>query len=220
MRNFIQASNMNAWLSIMDGPYSPTVEREGATIAKPRKDWTDANLRKMQHDAAAINMLHCALDASEYNRISGCESAKEIWEKLETTCEGTNKVKESKINQQLRYYELFEMKEGKSIEQVKKILRSLPRSWEAKKTTIEEAHDLKVYKFDELIGSLLTHEISVRNFEEKEKQGRSEDKRQKAIVLKPDSSEDEDSDIDEMAMLARKLKKMFKKGGRFHKKKI
>ncbi|CAA0827395.1 Unknown protein [Striga hermonthica] len=203
-------------------------------------DWTDADLRKMQYDVAAINMLHCALDAAEYNRISGCESAKEIWEKFETTYEGTDKVKESKINQQLRYYELFEMKEGESIgemnnrfvniinklkrlgksfteeEQVKKILRSLPRSWEAKKTAIEEAHDLKSYKFDELIGSLLTHEISVRNFDEKEKQGRSDDKKQKAIVLKADSSEDEGSDEDDMAIVARKLKRMFKKGRRFH----
>ncbi|CAA0827393.1 Unknown protein [Striga hermonthica] len=228
----------------MDGPYSPTVERKGARIPKPRKDWNDDDLKKMQHDASAINMLHCALDASEYNRISECESAKEIWEKLETTYEGTDKVKDSKINQQLRYYELFEMNEGESIgemksrfvniitelkrlgknfteeEQVKKILRSLPRSWEAKKTAIEEAHNLKTYKFDELIGSLLTHEISVKNFEEKEKQGRSEDKKQKVVLLKANSFDDEDSDIDEMAMLARKLKKMFKKDRRFHKKKI
>ncbi|WCJ18271.1 hypothetical protein M5689_000638 [Euphorbia peplus] len=55
---------------------------------------------------------------------------------------------------------------GKDIEEqerVKKILRSLPRSWQAKKTAIEEVQDLGYYLYDELIGSLITHEMSMKN---------------------------------------------------------
>ncbi|KAE8715808.1 Basic helix-loop-helix DNA-binding superfamily protein, putative isoform 1 [Hibiscus syriacus] len=43
-------------------------------------------------------------------------------------------------------------------EMVRKLLTSLPTSWEGKTTAIEEAKDLELYTLDELIGSLLTHE--------------------------------------------------------------
>ncbi|KAI5663880.1 hypothetical protein M9H77_23203 [Catharanthus roseus] len=45
----------------------------------------------------AMNILSCALDASEYNRVNGCDSAHEMWKLLEVTHEGTNQVKESKL---------------------------------------------------------------------------------------------------------------------------
>jgi hypothetical protein len=52
-------------------------------------------------------MLYCALDANEFNRISACESAREMWDKLEVTYEGTIQVKESKISRLIHEYELF-----------------------------------------------------------------------------------------------------------------
>ena len=60
-------------------------------------------------------MLRCALDVNEYNRISICTSAKQVWDKLEITSEGTNQVKESKINLLWREYELFFMKADETI---------------------------------------------------------------------------------------------------------
>ncbi|KAH1073274.1 hypothetical protein J1N35_025602 [Gossypium stocksii] len=44
-------------------------------------------------------------------------------------------------------------------EVVRKMLKSLPMSWDAKVTCIEEAKNLETLSLDELIGSLLTHEI-------------------------------------------------------------
>ena len=38
----------------------------------------------------AKHPLICGLDSKEYKRISSCDSAKEIWDKLEVTYEGTN----------------------------------------------------------------------------------------------------------------------------------
>ena len=57
-----------------------------------------------------MHTLYCALDVNEFNRISGCETAKEIWNKLEVTHEGTSQVKESKINILVHKYELFKIK--------------------------------------------------------------------------------------------------------------
>ena len=46
---------------------------------------------------------------------------------------------------------------------VRKILRSLPESFHAKVTTIEESKDLDEIKVQELIGSLQTYELSLPN---------------------------------------------------------
>ena len=83
----------------------------------------------------------------------------------------------------MRKYELFEMGDketvmemytrfthitnelkslGKSFtseELVRKILRFLPQSWEAKVTAIQEAKDMKSISLDELIGNLQTYEL-------------------------------------------------------------
>ena len=61
------------------------------------------------------------MDRNEYNRICQCKSTKEIWKLLEITHEGTNQVKESKINSLFHSYELFLMKENETI--VKMITR-------------------------------------------------------------------------------------------------
>ena len=57
----------------------------------------------------AINILYCALDVNEFNRLSTYNSSKEIWDRLEITHERTNQVKESKISILVHKYELFKM---------------------------------------------------------------------------------------------------------------
>ena len=68
-----------------------------------------------QLNAKAINILYCALDINEFNKISICNSTKEIQDRLEVTPEGTSQVKESKISILIHKYELFEMKTNESI---------------------------------------------------------------------------------------------------------
>ena len=101
-------------------------------------------------------MMYCALDANEFNRISTCKTAKEIWDKLIVTHKGTEQVKESRVNLLVHNYEFFKMKPDETIPQmltrftdiingltslskiytnaeiVRKVLRSLPKSWETK----------------------------------------------------------------------------------------
>ena len=96
-------------------------------------------------------MSYCALDANEFNRISTCKTAKEIWDKLIVTHEGTEQVKESRVSLLVHNYELFKMKPDETIPQmftrftdiingltslgkiytnaeiVRKVLRSLPK---------------------------------------------------------------------------------------------
>ena len=82
---------------------------------KPESSWDENDLKMLQSNPKAMNVLYCALDPNEYNRILTCESAKEIWDRLEVTHEGTSQVKESKINILVHNYELFKMKIDESI---------------------------------------------------------------------------------------------------------
>ncbi|GAV62930.1 DUF4219 domain-containing protein/UBN2 domain-containing protein, partial [Cephalotus follicularis] len=47
-------------------------------------------------------------------------------------------------------------------EMVRKILRCLPRIWMPKVTTIEEAKNLNILALEDLLGSLMTHELSMQ----------------------------------------------------------
>ncbi|GAV83656.1 DUF4219 domain-containing protein/UBN2 domain-containing protein, partial [Cephalotus follicularis] len=50
-------------------------------------------------------------------------------------------------------------------ELVRKILRCLPKSWTPKVTVIEEAKDLSTLPLEQLLGSLMTHETTMKNHE-------------------------------------------------------
>uniref|UniRef100_A0A2N9GAR1 CCHC-type domain-containing protein n=1 Tax=Fagus sylvatica TaxID=28930 RepID=A0A2N9GAR1_FAGSY len=100
--------------------------------------------------------------------------------------------------------------------------RSLPKRWEAKKTAIYEARDLKVLSLDELFGSLMTYELEMNSKVEEE-----EVKPKKNFALKSshhdhDNSEEESDEEEEIALMTRKFKKFLKKkkgfGRRFPKK--
>ncbi|KAH9667979.1 hypothetical protein KPL70_021252 [Citrus sinensis] len=180
-----------------------------------------------------MNALFCALDKKEFHRVSSCESANEIWHKLEVVYEGTNQVKESKISRYTRQYELFQMEQNESVysmytrftdivntlgalgkifsnsEKVKKIIRSLPKEWRPKRTAIEEAKDLNTLPLDDLIGSLISYEEDLAA-----EKGHGEKK--KSIALKAskyESDVESEPDDEELAMLARRFRKFFKKTG-------
>ena len=100
---------------------------------------------------------------------------------------------------------------------VKKILRSLSKKWETKVTVLCEAKDLRNYSYDELIGSLLTHEMMMKG---KSKDTSVEKKKRGDIAFKIESGSENStsSDDEEVALITRRFKKMFKKGGRTYQK--
>ena len=105
------------WDIVLDGPYVPMKTETGieALELKFRSEWSESKVKKVQVNFKAINTLHCALNPTEFNRISMCKIAKEIWDKLKVTHEGTSQVKESKIALLLNQYEMFKMQANESI---------------------------------------------------------------------------------------------------------
>ncbi|KAH9762390.1 hypothetical protein KPL70_000794 [Citrus sinensis] len=208
-----------------------TKNEVGEDIPKPSRDWNEFEKRKTSLNSKAMNALFCALDNKEFHRVSSCESVNEIWHKLEVVYEGTNQVKESKISRYTRQYELFQMEQNENVysmytrftdivntlgalgktfsnsEKVKKIIRSLPKEWRQKKTAIKEAKDLNVLPIDDLIGSLISYEEDLAA-----EKGHEEKKKNIALkASKRESDEESEMDDEELAMLARRFRKFYKK---------
>nr|XP_016448269.1 PREDICTED: uncharacterized protein LOC107773360 [Nicotiana tabacum] len=96
------AEDSKLWDVICDGPFVPTktVGDPAVTILKTRKEFNDADREAIEKNFRAIFFL----------------SAKEIWEALQTAHEGTTQFKQSKIDMLTIEYELFRMKDDKSIQ--------------------------------------------------------------------------------------------------------
>ena len=112
MTVFLQFYDIETWKVIVLGPEIP--KNEDGSI-KEYKDFGEKDWKKLHTNSKATQLLYCALNPEDHNRISSCDNAKEIWEMLEVTHIVTTQVKEIKIHMILHDYELFNMKEGESI---------------------------------------------------------------------------------------------------------
>ncbi|WRX08487.1 zinc finger protein [Theobroma cacao] len=94
-------------------------------------------------------------------------------------------------------------------ELVKRLLRSLLKSWKPKVTAIKEAKDLNIITLDEICGSLLTHELELKEEEEEDQKEVKEKKKSiaiKASILEKELEELSCDDDEELALVARKFK--------------
>ena len=110
MEIFIKAENYQVWRVIETGDFEITATNDKhEVVSKSISDYDKEDYQKLELNALAIKYLHCGLEPHEHNRIMGCKSAKQIWDLLEVTHEGTNEVKHSKIDLLMSRYERFEM---------------------------------------------------------------------------------------------------------------
>ena len=162
--------------------------RMGMSYARPttpKSEWDKAALALANANSKAINAIFCGVSTDEFYRISHVETAKKAWTILETTYEGTKKVKDTKLQMLTTKFEELKMGDDESFDSfygklneiliaklnleekiedakvLRKILRSLLESFRAKVTVIEESKDLDKIKIQELIGSLQTYELKL-----------------------------------------------------------
>ncbi|VFQ83856.1 unnamed protein product [Cuscuta campestris] len=136
---------------------------EDKLIPKTEDEFDAEDIKKVENYAKAINMLYYAVNPDDYRKISCCSTAKEMWDKLEVTYEGTDQVREAKIDFLTKEYEMFRMKEHENIDDlfdrfskivnnlhalkktytdrdlVRKILRGLTSEWRSKADAIYES---------------------------------------------------------------------------------
>lgn len=76
----------------------------------------------------ALHALCQALSPFEFAKISNCESAKEAWQILETTYEGTKLVKSAKLQMLISKFEEIKMLEDKTFGEFYSKMRDLRNS--------------------------------------------------------------------------------------------
>ena len=171
--------------------------------------------------------LFSAVTNEEFKKISSIETAKEAWIILQTTYEGTKVVKDSKFQRFTKSFEKIKMEEdelfdefyamlkdivnsafnlGETIHEpkiVRKVIRSLPKRFHAKITTIEESKDIDKIPLTELVVNLQTYELGLTRIGQTGKG--------KSMALKAKSSETDESSDDEDSKMKYFITRQFKK---------
>ncbi|GKU98430.1 hypothetical protein SLEP1_g11440 [Rubroshorea leprosula] len=148
MKVYMLANEPRAWIVTRKGPYVPMKVVRENEVPKKEIEWNDEDLGKIMINNKAINMLQCALNARNSIEFPGVIRLRRC---------GTSQ----KLNDVVTNLKAL-VKVYHSQEVVRKVLKTLPKNWEAKKTTIEESKNLNTLKLDDLIGKLMTYEMDIQ----------------------------------------------------------
>ena len=78
--------------------------------------WDKAALTLENANSKAINTILCGVSTDEFHRILHVKIAKEVWTILETTYEGTKKVKDTKLQMLTTRFEEVKMSDNESFD--------------------------------------------------------------------------------------------------------
>ena len=221
---------MRAFLCSIDDSVWDVVEIGWTRPEAAKSTWDKAALAAVNANSKVLNAIFYGVSSDEFDRISYVTISKEVWQILETTYEGTKKVKDTKLQMLTTRFKELKISEDKSFDSfygklnevvigkfnlgekkedskiMRKIIRSLPESFCEKVIAIEESKDLDEIKIQELIGSLQTYELSLPS-----------QRKSKSLALKTinerveaQDSWDEDEVEKEVAYLAKNFHKFLK----------
>ena len=138
----------------------------------------DDKIKVANFNSRVLNALFSVVINKEFKKISSTKSTNKAWTILQNTYEGTKAVKDSKLQRLTTSFEEIRMDEEEAFDEfyaklkdivnstfnlgekipepkiVRKILRSLPKRFHAKITTIEESKGIDSIPLTKLIGNL------------------------------------------------------------------
>ena len=107
MRAFFCAIDESVWDSVKNGYVKPTTAKS---------EWDKTALALANVNNKAINAIFCGVSTDEFHKISHVETAKEAWKILETTYEGTKKVKDMKLQMLTTRFEELKMSDDEAFD--------------------------------------------------------------------------------------------------------
>ena len=107
MESYIMVNDYPSWQIIENGD----IEIKLASGSIPSDDDT----KKIEKNNKAKSLLLTTIAPFEFYLISSCKTAKQIWDKLCETYEGSDTIKDTKINALSQQYELFRFKFNEKI---------------------------------------------------------------------------------------------------------
>jgi hypothetical protein len=208
MRTYLMALGADVWDVVETGYTKPVV-----LASKDDK-------LEFSFNAKGMNVILNGLVEAEFVKVMHLDTAKAMWDKLISSYEGNEKVKDAKLQTYRLKFEQQKMNEDETISKyflrveelvnsmkglgekfddsllVQKILRSLPDQFNPKVSAIEELNDLKTLSIDQLLGTLTAYEMRIN----KDKSSTRE------ASFKADKNTD--SELDDIeAKIVRRLKK-------------
>ena len=218
MRTFLQSLDEKVWQVVEIGWTKPK---------EAPADWNGAKIKAANFNSRALNALFSVVTNEEFKKISSTETTKEAWTILQINYKGTKDIKDSKLQRLTTSFEEIKMEEDESFDEfyaklkdivnsafnlgetipepktVRNVLRSLPKRFHAKITTIEELKDIDKIPLTELVGNLQTYELGLTRI------GKSS--KSKSVALKAKSSDTDESSNNEDSKMKSNITKQFKK---------
>ena len=212
MLMYLEATDPSYLDRINEGPYIPkrlvsqTETVPEHYVPKVKSEYSQEEKAEILKEAKVKNILHNSLDAVMSNRVIACKTAKEIWDTLETQCQGTKAIKKNRRGLLIQAYEQFDYRNNESLTEIydrflallnelslvgkeyeaedsnTKFLLALPEEWDLQTTVIRHKYDLDTMSLDEIYGILRTHDLEVEQRKKKRNQ------RSKSVALNVEAS--------------------------------
>ena len=107
---------MRAFLCSIDDAVWDAVEVGWTKPEVAKSTWDKAALTVANANSKALNAIFYGVSLEEFHQISHITVAKEAWEILETTYEGTKKVKDTKLQMLTTRFEELKMSKDESFD--------------------------------------------------------------------------------------------------------
>ena len=100
---------MHAFLCSIDENVWDAIEIGWTRSEAAKSTWDKIALPAANANSKALNAIFCGISLDEFHRISHVSIAKEAWKILETTYEGTEKAKDTKLQMLTTRFEELKM---------------------------------------------------------------------------------------------------------------
>ena len=107
---------MRAFFCSINDAMWDVVEVGWTKLEAVKSTWDKATLAVANANNKALNAIFYGVSPEEFHKISHITVAKEAWEILETTYEGTKKVKDTKLQMLTTRFEELKMREDESFD--------------------------------------------------------------------------------------------------------
>ncbi|CAM8978507.1 unnamed protein product [Rhodiola kirilowii] len=115
MKAFLKSQDESVWEAVEHGWTPPVVTKDDTVSLLTKDKWTKAQKNAEAANSKAMNAIFSRVDGKNFKMISTCEIAKKAWDILQTTHEGTTKIKISKMETVTSKFENLRMQEDETI---------------------------------------------------------------------------------------------------------
>ena len=116
MEIYLTAIDERVWQCVLIG-YTPPIkiDEDGVASPKPVREWTNDELDASGYNVKGLNAIVNGVNVFQHQLISACKTSKAAWNILQSTFEGDNTVKRSKLKKFTSNFENLKMHEHETI---------------------------------------------------------------------------------------------------------